>query len=303
MSEQSAKERQLIQWVLEKAGINIPFIIREAFLGYKYRKRTKMLYEDDARVATELIRTYYALNPGEIEFDNLRKSFIKKYVKNESEIEGVNDLDIHGKEEIAGLQDMYGYLFSYDLKDNFNIYTLCDLNKKLFSHAPFPEYAGNYRTHDVYLPGTGIPLTEWRYIPREIRNLDHEVEYLKDYAELVKELGDTDKMLDFLDSCIELKVKLIKIHPFSDGNGRTVRAFINKLLSDAGLPAIYIKSNERTEYHNSMNTALIEGDYKYIKSFYRYKICDSIIELDIDERIKQEKQEKPKQKKKKDDLK
>lgn len=303
MSEQSAKERQLIQWVLEKAGINIPFIIREAFLGYKYRKRTKMLYEDDARVATELIRTYYALNPGEIEFDNLRKSFIKKYVKNESKIEGVNDLDIHGKEEIAGLQDMYGYLFSYDLKDNFNIYTLCDLNKKLFSHAPFPEYAGNYRTHDVYLPGTGIPLTEWRYIPREIRNLDHEVEYLKDYAELVKELGDTDKMLDFLDSCIELKVKLIKIHPFSDGNGRTVRAFINKLLSDAGLPAIYIKSNERTEYHNSMNTALIEGNYKYIKSFYRYKICDSIIELDIDERIKQEKQEKPKQKKKTDDLK
>ncbi|MBQ9018872.1 MAG: Fic family protein [Bacilli bacterium] len=303
MSEQAIRERQIIQYVLEKAGVNIPFIIKEAFLGYKYRKKNKILYEDDASVATELIRMYYALNPGEIEFDNLRKSFIKKYVKNESEIEGVNDLDIHGKQEIAGLQDMYEYLFSDNLKENFNIYTLCDLNKKLFSYAPFPEYAGEYRTHDAYLPGTGVPLSEWRYIFREIRELSPIIDHLLDRAQLVKELCDSDELLKFLDACVELEVALIKIHPFPDGNGRTVRAFINKLLSDAGLPAIYIKSNERTEYHNAMNDALINEDYTHIKSFYRYKVCDSIIELDINDRLKKEKDEKPKQKKKTDDLK
>ena len=39
-----------------------------------------------------------------------------------------------------------------------------------------------------------------------------------------------------------------------------------------------------------------ENDYTAIKQFYRYKVCDSIIELDINERLKEE--EKPKQIKK-----
>lgn len=35
-----------------------------------------------------------------------------------------------------------------------------------------------------------------------------------------------------------------------------------------------------------MNLANNEGDYTDIKNFYRYKICDSIVELDINERVK-----------------
>lgn len=38
-----------------------------------------------------------------------------------------------------------------------------------------------------------------------------------------------------------------------------------------------------------INKLLSDADYTYIKSFYRYKICDSIIELDIDDRLKDEK--------------
>ena len=76
------------------------------------------------------------------------------------------------------------------------------------------------------------------------------------------------------------------IHPFSDGNGRTIRAFTNKMLEDAGLPSIYIKASERAEYQAAMSLALGEGDYSFIKGFYRYKVCDSIIELDINERLK-----------------
>ena len=97
----SEVEREELQNLLDKVGVDPAFIIRETFLGYRYRKMTKHLYQDDSSIPTKLIRIYYSLNPGEVEFDNLRKSFIKKYVKNESEIEGVNDLGIHGKEEIG----------------------------------------------------------------------------------------------------------------------------------------------------------------------------------------------------------
>lgn len=56
----------------------------------------------------------------------------------------------------------------------------------------------------------------------------------------------------------------------------------------AGLPPIYIKLNERSEYHKAMNKANNENDYSLIKQFYRYKVCDSIIELDINEKLKKE---------------
>ena len=35
-----------------------------------------------------------------------------------------------------------------------------------------------------------------------------------------------------------------------------------------------------------MGKAIGEGDYSVIKNFYRYKICDSIVELDINRRIR-----------------
>ena len=50
-----------------------------------------------------------------------------------------------------------------------------------------------------------------------------------------------------------------------------------------------VKVNERTEYHKAMNKANNENDYTDIKNFYRYKICDSIIELDINNKVREEK--------------
>jgi hypothetical protein len=38
-----------------------------------------------------------------------------------------------------------------------------------------------------------------------------------------------------------------------------------------------------------MNKANNENDYTDIKNFYRYKICDSIIELDINNKVREEK--------------
>ena len=100
-----------------------------------------------------------------------------------------------------------------------------------------------------------------------------------------------DALMLYLNACVVLGCKMIKVHPFRDGNGRSVRGFMNKLLTDVGLPPTYVKANERTEYHNAMNKANRDKDYNPdytdIKNFYLYKICDSIIELDINERLKQ----------------
>ena len=55
---------------------------------------------------------------------------------------------------------------------------------------------------------------------------------------------------------IVLKTWLTRIHPFSDGNGRTSRAIMNLELIRAGLPSIIIRRTDRPRYYE----ALAESD-------------------------------------------
>ena len=280
------KEHLILQ--LEALGVDPKSIIKESFLGYKYRKSNGKLYESDAVIPTRLIRMYYNLNPDKVNFNNMKQNFVKKYVLNESKLEGINDSKIHGQQEIEGFAKMYEYIHSDEIDYMFNIYTLKELHKELFSCTPHPECAGDFRTIDVYLPGTGTEISEWSMIRPRLNELDDEVLQLYDLAKEIRNSNDVDLLLDYLDRCVVLNCKLIKIHPFFDGNGRTIRGFTNKLLEEAGLPSIFIKADERSEYHKAMNKANNEGDYSDIKSFYRYKVCDSIIELDINPWMREE---------------
>lgn len=272
--------REMVSYYLGEIGVEPEFIIRESFLGYKWRRERGKLYGVDQDLPTKLIRIYYELSQDDITFDKLKKAFVKRYIKNESRLENV-----HSEDEVKGLEKMYECVHSDEIEEMFDVYTLLDLHRALFSYAPFSEYAGVIRNHPVYLPGSGTDLCDWRYIIRELNSIDEDVLYLRSIAPEIKALRDTTQMLAYLDCCVEVNCRLIKVHPFRDGNGRTVRAFTNKLLEDVGLPPIYIREKERSEYHKAMNLANNEGDFTDIKNFYRYKVCDSIVELDINERV------------------
>ncbi len=267
--------------------IGTEFLISEAFLGYKYRKKEGQLYDSDSEVPTKLIQLYYGLNPDETTLNYMKSAFVRHYIRNESEIEGINEKTIHGEAEMKGLEVMYEYIHSEDINYLFDVYTLKDLNQKLFSFSEFPEFAGNFRNFPVYLPGAGVELCPWESIRNELEKVDIEVQKLLEIAPKIKKRNNIEELFAYLDRCIKVNCDLIKIHPFGDGNGRTVRGFTNKLFEDAGLPPVYIKANERTEYQKAMNKAINEGSYDDINQFYKYKICDSIIELDINEKLKE----------------
>lgn len=313
---------------LNELGINVDFIIPELFLAYKQRKRINktLLINDD--FCSKLIVYYYRWSESEISFNNMKKSFVTKYCTNESKIEGVNDDDYHGTDEIKGLREMYEFIHSggidelivtkslgfgqkrnlfvnspnasfmdgSQLRDAYIASTgtelaLIELHAKLYVYSEYPEAAYYMRNDDSYLPGTGTELQTWSEIGPSLKLLDIDVQKLLEDAKEIRKNNNFDGLLEYINSCVKLKCKLIKIHPFPDGNGRTIRAFINKLLEEVGLPPIYIKSNERTEYQRSMNLASNENDYSAIINFYKMKICDSIIELDINDRLLKERNE------------
>ena len=254
-------QKRILQYVLEKADLDIPFMINYTFEGYKKRKHDKTLEVDDKEIPTKLIKLYYALHPGEVEFNKMKSSFIKKYAKNESELEGVNDKDIHGQEEILGLGDMYEYMLTEEFDKDFSIYSLKDLHRKLFSHAPYPECAGVFRTRQAFLPGTGIELCEPDRIYEEIHRVGKDADYLHEYSQYVKTDSDIDELLDYLDQCVELKVDLIRIHPFIDGNGRTSRLVMNLSLMNSGYLSVIVKKEKRLDYYNALDKAHTIGDY------------------------------------------
>ncbi len=49
--------------------------------------------------------------------------------------------------------------------------------------------------------------------------------------------------------------KLVYIHPFTDGNGRTARLFMNLILMHKGYPLAIILKNDRQKYYNALNKA------------------------------------------------
>ena len=275
--------KEIILNALSSEGIDMRVVIREMFMGYKQRKQRKQLYSEDNTIPTTLIKMFYALNPDQAEFDGINRTFVSRYIKNESKVEGV-----HSPEEIEGLRVMYEYIHSDDIDYMFNVFTLKEIHEKLYSKTAYPEFGGNFRRSDAYIKNFPSDLVSYPYIFRELDKLDPEVLELKEIAPYVKEWGDSSILLEYLDRCVVLGCELIRIHPFADGNGRSVRGFINKLLEDAGLPPVYITVAEKDEYRVAMGKAIGDGNFEPIKNFYRYKVCDSIIELDINKRIRED---------------
>ena len=110
------------------------------------------------------------------------------------------------------------------------------------------DFAGRLRTGGVRIAGAN-------FIPPNARKVPDLLDALISY---------TNTNPDNL-SAIELAAvfhhQFVHIHPFFDGNGRTVRLVMNLLLMRAGYPPAIILKNDRKKYYEALNQAN-KGNYE-----------------------------------------
>ncbi len=93
-------------------------------------------------------------------------------------------------------------------------------------------------------------------------------------AEVSARMGDLARWLESAprtpEAAFDAHEKLVTIHPFSDGNGRTSRLLMNLLLFREGYPPVVIEPEQRTEYINSLESAQLRDDRA---SYHRFMVA------------------------------
>ena len=227
--------------------------------------------------------------------DHARYLFMNSYIYNDSRMEGleitqeqaaeiVTDLRLNMQNSsycndenevflsIAGHYDIYQEIFAEPVKEYISVYDTMEINKKLFSHYPYPDFGGTPRQNNTLVIGSKFETTDYNEIFAELTKLD---EIVRNFYSRRKEIP----MSEYIQHVARVHHKMTVIHPFSDGNGRTSRAFMNVQLVRAGIVPIYIRVNDKKEYIQALEKADITSDYRDLYELTFRLIIRSYVEL------------------------
>lgn len=109
------------------------------------------------------------------------------------------------------------------------------------------DWAGHYRNSWVMITGTNYLPPEASDVPSLMR-------------EVVNWFEQNKKKLHPVELAAILHHKLVYVHPFFDGNGRTARLVMNLVLMSRGYPLVVILKNDRRRYYDLLQKA-DDGDW------------------------------------------
>ena len=108
--------------------------------------------------------------------------------------------------------------------------------------------------------------------------------------DLMKEFGQwlIQKDNDILIKAIEAHYRLVTVHPFTDGNGRTARLLLNAILLQNGYAPIIIRTIDRKRYLTALETYQVrennEPYYNFMLSSLNRSLKMMIALLDINQK-------------------
>ena len=190
---------------------------------------------------------------------NIKESFLVEWTYNSNSIEG-NTLSLRETQMV--LQEGIT-IKGKSLREHFEaknhetaihkLYTLVKedyvLNAKdilelhgLVLRSIEDDYAGRLRNAGVRISGAN-------FVPPNARKVS---EYLDT---LISYINRNPQGLNPVELATVFHHKFVWIHPFFDGNGRTIRLVMNLLLMRTGYPPAIILTNDRAKYYSALNQA------------------------------------------------
>lgn len=134
----------------------------------------------------------------------------------------INKLDLHDSNKLFELERQLVLAKSYILRQNHKIYKF-DKEHFIYIHKFLFEdlypFAGKFRTENI--SKGDFRFAEWQYIESELDRLLAELK-AENFLNSLDKLNLSKRLAYYLS---ELNV----LHPFREGNGRTIREFIREL--------------------------------------------------------------------------
>jgi len=191
----------------------------------------------------------------------LREQFAIEMTYNSNAIEGnsltlketffvINEgITIKGKPlkdhlEAKDHQEALGYLYDLaDQKKQSDILeaTIRNLHKLVVKETA-SDIAGSYRTGNVMIGGANHRPPDAFEVPNLMRNA-------------VNWINANENKLHPVEFAALVHHKIVYIHPFFDGNGRTARLLMDLLLMRTGYPLAVVLKNDRKKYYQTLEQA------------------------------------------------
>ncbi len=225
-----------------------------------------MKYADLLEKINQILKEISAHRPlSKGEFTELQKSLKVEFTYNSNAIEGntltrsetklvIEDgLTIAGKtireiNETLNHNELFEILYSaVEEKISLDENLILKIHKFVLKNID-DENAGVYRKIQVYISGDEKIPTPPNKIPEEMNEL---LEWLK------KNENKADPVI----LAAEFHYRFVKIHPFIDGNGRTVRILTNVILMQQEFPLVIIPMVRRADYISSLNSAIPKSKF------------------------------------------
>jgi Fic family protein len=157
--------------------------------------------------------------------------------------------------EAKNHQEALKYLYDLVEKDKKNTFSeslIRSLNQIVQQNID-KEWAGRYRNSGVIIGGADHKPPEALEIPKLMQNV-------------IVWAENNRKKTHPVELSSILHHKLVYIHPFFDGNGRTSRLVMNIMLMQAGFPLVIVLKSDRKKYYQTLSLA-DKGDYTPFVNF------------------------------------
>jgi len=156
--------------------------------------------------------------------------------------------------------------YLYDLIDKNKKHTISEILiqnlHQIIIQETDKEWAGKYRNANVIIGGAKHTPPDALQVPQKMHNL-------------ISWLYSQKSKMNIVELSALLHHKLVYIHPFFDGNGRTARLVVNLLLLQAGYPLVIFLKNDRKKYYNVLEMA-DDGKYEPLVKFISQSIERSL---------------------------